>query len=155
MNQHYKDIDNNIYGYKPDNIETTPITIEEAKIIQENKKTVDDLKTITKQTVRSLFNQAEVLPITINTVDYHGGYESASKLNNALMLAEKAGLTEVTFYDIHNTGHVLTLADAEAVTIQIAVDYQNKLGIKQNKMREIDACTTKAEVEAVIVEGIF
>lgn len=46
MTQHYKDNQNNLYGYKPKGIEVTPITMEEVNQINEAKKpslTNDDI----------------------------------------------------------------------------------------------------------------
>ena len=43
MTQHYKDKDNNLYGYKPANIEVTPITMEEVHAINEDKITTEQL----------------------------------------------------------------------------------------------------------------
>lgn len=40
MTQHYKDNQNNIYGFKPKGIEVVPVTIEEAKAIIESHKPV-------------------------------------------------------------------------------------------------------------------
>ena len=43
MTQHYKDEENNLYGYKPNNIDVTPITMEEVHQINESKITPEQI----------------------------------------------------------------------------------------------------------------
>ena len=42
MTQHYKDKDNNLYGYKPSDIEVVEITMEEAREIAITKGDTND-----------------------------------------------------------------------------------------------------------------
>ena len=48
--------------------------------------------------------------------------------------AELAGKTEVTFYDTKNVGHVLSIADANAVIIQLGQQIQTLFAKKQGMM---------------------
>lgn len=67
----------------------------------------------------------------------------------AKRLAESVGLTTVTFYDMVSHEHVLTMEQAQAVIIAVAVYYQTKLAKKQNLMVDIQNTTTEAELEVI------
>ena len=47
MTQHHKDIENNVYGFKPKNIEVVEITIEEARELSKPIKTLESQTSLT------------------------------------------------------------------------------------------------------------
>jgi len=103
-----------------------------------------------KQTqIRNEFNTSQEAPVVVNTISYSGGFDSAIKLDAAKRLVEALGATEVTFYDVSNVGHILSLVDAQNVITAIAMDYQTKFGIKQARMVAVENATTIQEVEVV------
>lgn len=102
-----------------------------------------------KTQIRNEFNASQELSVTVNGVDYSGGFDSAIKLDAAKRLVEVLGAIEVTFYDVRNVGNVLSLAEAQYVVATIAMDYQTKFGIKQVRMVAVENATTIQEVEVV------
>ena len=99
--------------------------------------------------IRNVFNIESEAPVIVGTVSYHGGFDSASKLDGAKRMVETAGGTEVTFFDVDNLPHVLTLAEATTVILTIGADYQTKFATKQAKMVQVENATTILEVENV------
>lgn len=102
-----------------------------------------------KAAVRSAFIAESESPVLINGVAFHGGFDSALKLDGAKRLAELAGLSEVTFFDIDNLPHVLTIAEAAAIVLQIAGKYQMDFATKQSALVQIDNATTLTELETI------
>lgn len=99
--------------------------------------------------IRQAFNTESEAPVLVGTVSYHGGFDSATKLDGAKRMVEIAGGTEVTFFDVDNLPHVLTLAEATTVILTIGADYQTKFATKQAKMVQVENATTILEVENV------
>ena len=119
---------------------------------EESEISIDALKIENKSLIRSIFNSELSNSLTVDSVEYHAGFESAAKLKMVIDLAEAAGETEVTFFDVENVGHNLTINDAKLVLTAVYNDYQNKLAKKQSLLIDIDAANTIAEVEAVVWE---
>lgn len=62
MTQHYKDNQNNIYGFKPDGIEVTAITMVEVNQINAEKarpKTPEELNAIRIQELKQLLSESD------------------------------------------------------------------------------------------------
>ncbi len=72
------------------------------------------------------------------------------KLDAAIRLAELAGATDVTLYDITNAGHLLPLADAKAVVLAIGDYVQTQFAKKQQLMLDIDAAADQASLDAIV-----
>ena len=119
---------------------------------EESEISIDALKIERKDLIRSAFSSIESNSITVNSIEYHTGFESAAKLKMVIDLAELASETEVTFFDIENVGHNLTISDAKALLSEIYNDYKTKFAKKQSLLTDIDAATTITDVEAIIWE---
>jgi hypothetical protein len=70
-------------------------------------------------------------------------------LDGARRLSQEAGLTAVTFYDIDNVGHMLTIPEATSVAIQVSNVYQSLYKQKQQLMRQAALATTVEELPEV------
>lgn len=82
--------------------------------------------------IRKNFRETENQPVTdSNGITWNGGFQSAIRLDAAKRLAETAGQTTVTFYDVDNIGHSLSIADATSVVMQVAEAFQTKYAAKQ------------------------
>lgn len=99
--------------------------------------------------IRNAFNAQAELPVVVGTVSYHGGFDSASKLDAAKRMVEASGGLKVTFFDTTNLPHVLTLLEAATVILTIGADYQTKFATKQAKMAQVENATTILEVKNV------
>ena len=110
---------------------------------------LDDVKNIKKNEIKSAFLKASVEPITVNDVTWNGGYESATKINGAIQLAQALGQETVILYDIENKPHEMSLADAQNVVIEIGKKYQADLAKKQSLYAEIEEATTIDELKAI------
>ena len=95
---------------------------------------LEHIKVAKRNEIRAAFFTDTTTPVVVDTVSYHSGIESAYRLDAALRLNEKAGLTEVSFTGIDNEAHVLTVAQANAVILAVGQDYQIKFMKKQLKM---------------------
>lgn len=100
--------------------------------------------------IRTAFEAVENSPVEVNTVFWNGGYESAQKLDGAKRMAEMLSQTSVTFYDVDNIGHTLTILEAEVIITTIGMDYQTKFTNKQTKMVAIDNATTLEELDGIV-----
>lgn len=109
-----------------------------------------EAKEAKRNTIRNEFITEAELPVEVNLIKYHGGFESASKLDAAKRMVEASGGTEVIFFDINNIGHTLSLIDAQIVILTIGNDYQNKFSIKQAKMVQVENATTIEELETIV-----
>ena len=88
-------------------------------------------------------------PVESLTFTWNGGYESAMKLDAAKRMSELSGLTEVTFFDVDNQPHVLSLADATTVILTIGAKYQSDFQKKQALYQQIEDATTIEELDAI------
>jgi len=101
--------------------------------------------------VRTAYELDAGADVTVGTIVYQGGFDSAIKLDAAKRLAEAAGLLDVTFFDSTNNPQVLLLADAQLVILSVAAAFQTALARKQAAMVKIDKSTTStiAKVNAI------
>ena len=70
---------------------------------------------------------------------WNGGFDSAVAIKGAADMADFSGSTTVVIYDSSNVEHVVSIADAKAVAVQIGADYQAKFAAKQAAMRALAA----------------
>ncbi len=110
---------------------------------------LNELKEDKKNAIRTAFESVENSPVEVNTVFWNGGYESAQKLDGAKRMAELMSLTTVTFYDVNNIGHDLSIPDAETVITGVGVVYQTLFQKKQNLFQQIDSATTVGELDGI------
>jgi len=128
---------------------------EEQKTINETPPilTIEDIRAQKKGEIQTSFLKEESLAIPINDINYHGGYESATKLDSARRLAQEVGLSEIMFFDTENIGHNLTMVEATGVTMAIAGKYQNDFAKYQGLKTLINNALTKEELEAITWES--
>lgn len=107
-------------------------------------------KEIKRNEIRGAFGVDCIKPILVDGINYHGGLDSAYRLDGAYRLKEKESLTEVTFTDINNVKHVLTMAAANTVIITVGKDYETKFMKKQQLMLDIDNAVDKAALELIV-----
>ncbi len=87
-------------------------------------RTLEDVKVLKKQEITKAFNEEIVKAVDVNGVLYHGGFDSALKLDGAKRISESAGATEVTFFDTSNKGAILSIGAATNVIAKIGAKYQ-------------------------------
>jgi hypothetical protein len=111
--------------------------------------TLSIAKQIRSSLVTSAYITASTANITVNSIIYSGGFDSAIKLDAAMRLSQAANQTSVTFYDVSNIGHILTLADALTVVIAVSTAYQVALARKQTALVNINNATTVDQVNLI------
>lgn len=111
--------------------------------------TLADRKEEKRQGIRNAFVAETVEPLTALGMKWHGGYESAIRLEGACRLAERSGDSVVTLYDTCNVGHTLSREDANEVVNCVAARFQADFAKKQSKMGEIEHASTLADVERI------
>lgn len=97
------------------------------------------------------FEQATLAPVTVDGVDYNGAYIDNGKYKAAYDYAELAGNNTVGFRDTDYVKHTLTLAEAKAVLLAIGADYASKDEIQDDLIAQVNAATTNAEVDAIVI----
>lgn len=113
--------------------------------------TLERVKARRSQAIRDAYEAACLDPVPALGVAWNGGFDSAIKLDAAMRLAQAAGTTDVTFFDVDNVGHPLAFQDALKVVVTVAADYQTKLARKQACMAAIASATTVEDVLAVAI----
>lgn len=112
--------------------------------------TLDDLRAAKYAEIRRIFAVATLVPVIDDTGrSWHGGIDSALKLDGAWRLAERSGASEVSFYDTSNARHHLDLADADEVVKLVAGRYQHHFGRKQALMVAASKAVSVEELEAI------
>lgn len=117
-------------------VEDTAILLEQSK----ERKRLD---------ISKAFDVEVVVPVTVAGVTYFGGDVSATKLDSAKRLSELVGLTSVTFFDVNNIGHSLTIAKATDVIVALAIKYQTDFAKKQGLYADITSATTLSELNLI------
>lgn len=101
--QHYKDKENNLYGYRPEGIGVTPISMDEVRQINESKI---DQKAKRINEINRQRKASERQGITHNGIRYAGSPEDRQALDEAVTFAEDAGITEFSAWkDSDNQFH--------------------------------------------------
>lgn len=103
-----------------------------------------------RRAIRDGFAAESAEPLLILGIEWHGGYESASRLETVFRLAERSGDSVVTLYDINNAGHRLSLQEASQVIVSVAAKSQADFARKQAKMQAIDNASTLDELQRII-----
>lgn len=116
----------------------------------DSEELLNKAKESKRSEIRSAFDSESASPVVVNNVSYHGGFDSAIKLDAAKRLAETAGMTQVEFFDIDNVGHVLSLEDAQQVVVEVSGKYQQDLAKKQALMVQIKNATAEADLEVIV-----
>lgn len=89
--------------------------------------------------IRKAFNAEVLSTILVNNIMWFGGDISVTKLDGAKRLNELGGSTTVTFYDVYNLPHILTILEAEDVILAIGIKYQQDFSKKQSLFNSISA----------------
>ncbi len=110
---------------------------------------LEQMKLQKQDQIRSAFAQNENNPVDSLGQTWNGGYESTLKLDAAKRLAELINNTSVTLFDLNNIGHVLNLADAETVIIDVGMVYETLYQKKQGLFADIEAATDRAALEGI------
>lgn len=105
---------------------------------------------VKRNEIREAFNTDSFKPVTVGTLTFNGGFDSAQKLDGALRLSERAGLTSVNFTDIKNDTYTFALPDALNIVLAVGSDYQTKFMNKQQKMVAIDNATDQAALDLIV-----
>lgn len=103
-----------------------------------------------RKEISKIFDIEAYVPVTVAGITYFGGDASATKLDAAKRLTELVGLAEVTFFDVDNIGHILTIAEATQVIVALAVKYQADFAKKQGLYVDIASATTLAELSTIV-----
>lgn len=127
-------------GESPDS--TMQTTIPTAILLERTKETK-------RKEIRVEFYNDCLNSVVVDTISYHGGIDSAYRLDGALRLTEKASLTEVSFTDVNNVAHVLTIAQANVIILAVGQDYQTKFMNKQQKMVDIESAADEVAVNLI------
>lgn len=110
---------------------------------------MDALKAEKKAEIKAAFIDASNADVTDdNNNTWNGGFDSAMKLDAAKRLAETIGSPTVTFFDVDNQAHMLSIADATDVVLAVSNVFQAALAQKQNLYDEINDATTVAQLDA-------
>jgi hypothetical protein len=122
--------------------------------VPEPEFTTDETLSNAKEAKRIEIRAAYVLdsesPVTVNSVAYQGGFDSAIKLDAARRLSEAGGAVKVTFFDCSNNARILSLVDAQVVILTVASAFQTSFARKQLAMVAVDNATTESEVNLII-----
>ena len=111
---------------------------------------LQDYKQQKKSKIKQAFLEACVKPLTVDDILWDGGFESASKINGAVQLAQALSADNVTIYDYYNQPHDLTIDDAQKLIIEIGKKFQSDIASKQKLYAQIENATTKNGVDKIV-----
>ena len=114
-----------------------------------NSELTENLKSAKEKQTQKL--QGEFLKesnknVVSNTVNWKGGYDSASRINNKTLLMEFNNDTKGTIYDIDDEPHEFTLAEIKQISYDIGKQYEDTYVSYQNKNKAIKNARNKKEV---------
>lgn len=102
-----------------------------------------------KSEIKTAFESHENDPVDALSVQWNGGYDSAMKLDAAKRMSELTALTVVTFFDLDNQAHSLSIADATIVILTIGNTYQMLFQKKQSLYQQIDNANDATTLDAI------
>jgi hypothetical protein len=102
-----------------------------------------------KAEIKSAFESHENDPVEALSVQWNGGYESAMKLDAAKRMSELTALTVVTFFDLDNQAHSLSIDDATIVILTVGNAYQMLFQKKQSLYQQIDNANDATTLDAI------
>ena len=106
-------------------------------------------KEVKKRSIKALYFDELIQPVTNQYGTFNGGEESASAINSAIMLSDNNGETYTVITDIDNMEIKCNREQAVKIAADIGNVARQLFYKKQLKMRQIAAATTCAEVEAI------
>ena len=113
-------------------------------------KPISPLDELKSQKIQSITLDPKA-PVVINGVTFNGGDSSASAISGAVTLAQALGETDVKLWDVDNVIATYTFDDATAIAAQIAKAYRDAQFAKYALIAQINACTTVADLDAIVV----
>jgi len=121
----------------------TPTPPSDAEVLASNKVSK-------KAAIEADFLIESEQPVLVDTVTWHGGYSSTTKLDSGKRLAELNGDVNVTLYDAVDAPQVLTIAEADVVIIALGGSYQTLFATKQGLLVDIDNAVDQAALDAIV-----
>jgi hypothetical protein len=115
----------------------------------ELKTNIDLKKEILLSTLKQNTNYKE--PVIVNTVSYHGGWDSVQKLDSKRRLVLELEQTEVKFLDTSDDEHIHTIKEAKTVCLAVASAYEIKLYAYKKKKKRINSCNSIEELDLIEV----
>lgn len=88
-------------------------------------------------------------PADVSGTPWHGTFTSIMKIKSVIDMAQVAGMPEVTLFDYNDMPHVMSIADATNLVMQLGALYQTKFAKKKAAQMQIMAATTQAELESI------
>lgn len=108
---------------------------------------LEQAKASKKLDLKATFTEACKEPVLYNDVNYHGGEDSAMKLDGKRRMIEAAGGISVDYFDVNDGVVSHTLEEAMQVCLAVANDYETKLADYKAKCKLVYSATTVAEME--------
>ena len=130
---------NNNYNY---------VNVEDKTLSFKDFRTFEELQVQKRNEIRSAYQKAADDPVIAIDITWNGGMDSAMKLDGAKRLAELCGQDHVTFYDIENSSHSLTMKQADEVIKEVGIAFQTALAKKQGLFKQITQADNK-ELELI------
>ena len=87
---------------------------------------------------------------TTKNITFNGGDSSAAAISGAIELATTLGETQVALWDSNNIVHTgISFDEALSISVSIAKKYRDDMIKRQGLLNQIDAATTKEELELI------
>ena len=109
---------NNNYNY---------VNVEDKTLSFKDFRTFEELQIQKRNEIRSAYQKAADDPVIAIDITWNGGMDSAMKLDGAKRLAELCGQDHVTFYDVDNIAHSLTMGQADELIKEVGIAFQTAL----------------------------
>lgn len=114
-----------------------------------NRTKLVQVKTNKKSELKTAFTEACKESVLYNGVNYHGGEDSAMKLDGKRRMVEAAGGMTVDYFDVNDDAVSHILEEAMQVCLAVSNEYETKLAEYKAKCRLVDNATTVAEIEEI------
>ncbi len=100
--------------------------------------------------IKAEYASKSVEPVEVNGITWTGGDGSAAAINGAIMLAQAAGETDVTLWDVDNINHPgISFADAQNIAAQIALAYRSVMYERNEKIKAINDAQTTEVIDTI------
>lgn len=160
--KYFKDEHNEHYAYEDDieqevidqleiDANITLASMTDAEYNLATTPTLDDLKTFRRIDIEFEFSSYSVMPVTVDSVEFNGGFLASTEYKAAYDFAEMSGQTAVGFRDTAGNKHVMSLTDAKSVLMAIGSDYFTKDAQRDDLIAAVLAATTEDELAAIVI----
>lgn len=158
--RYFKDNNNEVFGYEETQIPKdglVEITLDEVNAIKKSLITLDEAKESQSFKIKQdcTANDPVSLSVTFKdattkNITFNGGDSSAAAISGAIELATALGETEVALWDSNNIVHTgISFDEALSISVSIAKKYRDDMIKRQGLLNQIDAATTKEELELI------